>query len=191
MRRSKKPASLDAKDTKILKNRKNYHLGKWKWRKGCASPNPSGLPGRPKKLEIQTIVRAFPEFGEVVALELNKKDRYGRTNLQMMVETWTRRARQLDTEKGKVLIAAYIAWFELQQSQAGQNFNQSQMDIGQVHAKLAEHYSKLGIPKPVWSPGGLTLDRDAVRSRIEQLLEKRRVKGLPKPQIVPGSEVLQ
>jgi hypothetical protein len=175
MRRTKKPASVARRG----------NISKYKWKKGDISPNPSGLPGRPKLLEIGTMIDAI--FAEV-------HPRTGKTNLQTLLEMWYRRAKQGDTNKGRILLAYKFGLPIAQALNINANLDESEMTAEQVHQKLTEYHDKLGIPKPVWSPGGLSLDRDGIRRRIEELLakrEERKAARKPPPQLTQGSESIQ
>jgi len=63
--------------------------------------------------------------------------------------------------------------------------------LEQIREQIQQKHQAMGFPPTVLTITGREVDREAVRSRVSELLEKRRQKALPAPQIVPGSEALQ
>lgn len=149
-------------------------MKKWRWQKGCASPNPSGFPGRPKKhKEIAALTR------EIFAEE---DPRTGRTELERLIRQMLRRAHQGSFKHAEVLLNyGFGKPLAVQQNlNVNQNLDGAEMSIEQVDAKLGEMFSRMGIPRPVWQTGGPVIDIEAVDARIEVLLEKLELERLEK-----------
>jgi hypothetical protein len=139
-------------------------------------------PGRPKIRDIR----------EMVQSKLFEQDHQGRTQLEVIVNHWIRRTKQGDTAKGKVLLAYGFGWPIQQNLNINENINRSEMSLEEVRAELDKRHEEMGIPATVVTvQGHREVNREAVKARVNELLEKRRVKALPAPQIVPGSETLQ
>ena len=127
-------------------------LKKWRSQKGCASPNPSGLPGRPKK-------RA--EIGAMAREILGEEDRHGRTELERLIGQMLKRAHQGSFKHGEPVAVA-------QNLNVNAEMNQGEMTIPD------------GIPRPVWGPVETTIEIEAAWSEIRELLEKREAAKKPK-----------
>ena len=127
-----------------------------------------------------------------------EEDRQGRTELERLLRHIARRANQgsyrhaellLNYGFGKPLAIQQNLNVNAEMSQDG--MSQDGMRIEQVDAKLNEMFGKMGIPPPVWTPAGRTINIDAVRSEIRELLEKREAAKRPKALPVAGTETVQ
>jgi hypothetical protein len=182
MQSSKKQPFVDAKGNKIPKIQKKYHLEKWKWKKGCPTPNVNGLGGRPKKTEIGALTR------EILAEEHPKT---GRTELERLIRQMLRRAHQGSFRHAEVLLAYGFGKPLAVQQNVNLNVDDLELSIEEVNAKLGEMYSQMGIPRPVWTAAGRTSDITAVRTEIRELLEKREQAKRPKALPVEGTGTIQ
>lgn len=125
--------------------------------------------------------------------EVNPKT--GRTELEQLLRQLLRRAHQGSMKSAdSVLERAFGKAVAIQQNlNVNAEVNQGEMTLAEVDAKLTEHFNKLGVPKPIWAPGGPVLDIEAIDKRIEVLLEKKRQDEKPKtpPQLTEGTDSIQ
>ena len=128
----------------------------------------------------------------MVQSKLFQEDHHGRTQLEVIVNHWIRRTKQGDTAKGKVLFAYGFGCPIQQNLNINENINRSEMSLEEVHAQVEKRHQEMGLPPTVITvQGHREVDREAVKARVNELLEKRRVKALPAPPLAPGSEIVQ
>jgi len=157
------------------------NISKYKWKKG-QSGNPSGLPGRPKKAEIGALTR------EILAEEHPKT---GRTELERLIRQMLRKAHQGSFKHAELLLNYGFGKPLAVQQNLNLNVDDRELSIQEVDAQLDQMFSRMGVPRPVWSPAGPAIDIVAVRSEISDLLEKREAAKRPKALPVKGTGTIQ
>src|SRR6516225_9148471 len=130
----------------------------YRFKKGnCANPN-----GRPKHAVFDQAAR---EILSAVDPKLQK------SGAERLVEQMFRRALQGSFKHAELLLGYAMGRPVAQNLNLNAEINKPEMSIEQVDAKLTDMFSRMGIPRPVWSPAGRTIDIQAVRSEIRKLLE--------------------
>jgi len=151
-----------------------------RFKKGQPSANPAG---RPKHA-------VFDQAARAILSDVDPK--LQKSGAERLVEQMFRRALQGSFKHAELLLGYAMGRPVAQNLNLTANVNnESQMSIEQVDAKLGEMFGRMGIPKPVWGPGGRTIDIEAVRSEIGELLEKREAAKKPKALPVAGTETVQ
>ena len=125
--------------------------------------------------------------------EVNPKT--GRTELEQLLRQLLRRAHQGSMKSADAVLERAFGKAVAVQQNLNINANmsdESQMSAKEIHALVEKKHQEMGIPPTVISvQGHREVDREAVRARVKELLEKMRVKALPAPQMAPGSEQIQ
>lgn len=151
-----------------------------RFKKGQPSANPAG---RPKHV-------VFDQAARAILSEVDPK--LQKSGAERLVEQMFRRALQGSFKHAELLLGYAMGRPVAQNLNVNANVNnESQMSLEEVRVELAKKHQEMGIPATVLTVRGREVDREAVRARVNELLEKRRRKALPAPQLVPGSEAVQ
>lgn len=150
-----------------------------RFKKGQKPPKGAG---RPISKHISQIAK---EYGE------QPHGKTGKTKDEHAMEVLYRRGCQGDDRAMSTWLAYRWGRPVEQTVNLNADLNKPIATLEQIREQIQQKHQAMGFPPTVLTITGREVDREAVRSRVSELLEKRRQKALPAPQIVPGSEALQ